>query len=46
VLDDVEEQEYWGRIQAGCQTFNQTLSSALSILHDDIRPAVQVCRVR
>jgi hypothetical protein len=46
VLDKVEEQEYWGWIQAGCQTFNQTLSSALSILHDDIRPAVQVHRVR
>jgi hypothetical protein len=39
VLDDIEEQEYWGRIQASCQTFNQTLSSALSILHNDIRLA-------
>jgi hypothetical protein len=45
VLDDVEEQEYWDRIQTGRQTFNQTLSSVLSILHDDIRPAGQVRRV-
>jgi hypothetical protein len=39
MLDDVEEQEYRGQIHAGCQKFNQTLSSMLSILHDDICPA-------
>jgi hypothetical protein len=46
MLDDVEEQEYWDWLQAGCYTFNQTLSSALSTQHDDIRPAGQVCRAR
>jgi hypothetical protein len=39
VLDDVEELEYCWRIHTGCQTLNQTLSLALSILHNDIRLA-------
>jgi hypothetical protein len=43
VLDDVEELEYWSQIQAGCQTLNQTLSSALSVLHNDVHLAGQVC---
>jgi hypothetical protein len=46
VLDDTEEQGYWDRLQARCQTFNKTLSSALSTMHDDIRLAGQVCQVR
>jgi hypothetical protein len=46
VLDDVEELKHWSQIQAGCQTLNQALSSALSVLHNDIRPAGQVCRAR
>jgi hypothetical protein len=41
-----EEQGYWDRLLAGCQTFNQTLSSVLSTLHDDIYPAGQVRRAR
>jgi hypothetical protein len=39
VLDDIEEQGYYDQLQPGCQTFNQTLSSMLSTLHDDIRLA-------
>jgi hypothetical protein len=46
VLDDAEEQGYKDRLQAGCQSFNKTLSLALSTLHDDICLAGQVCRVR
>ena len=45
VLDDAEEQGYWDRLQSGCEGFNKTLSLALSILHEDIRPAGQVRRV-
>ncbi|XP_066353306.1 uncharacterized protein [Miscanthus floridulus] len=41
VLDDAEEQGYWDRLQSGCEGFNKTLSLALSILHEDIRPAGQ-----
>jgi hypothetical protein len=46
MLDNIEEQGYWDRLLAGCQTFNQTLSSVLSTLHDDIHLAGQVRRVR
>jgi hypothetical protein len=46
VLDDVKEQGYSDRLQAGCPTFNQTLSLALSTLHDDICLASQVRRAR
>jgi hypothetical protein len=46
MLDDIEEQGYWDKLQVGCQTFNQTMSSALSTLHDEIRPVGQVRRAR
>jgi hypothetical protein len=39
VLDDIEELESWSRIQTGCQTLNQALTTTFNVLHNDIYPA-------
>jgi hypothetical protein len=46
VLDNVEELENWGLIQAECQTLNQTLSLTLFVLHNDICLASQLRQIR